>query len=246
MGRDGRRNRDEAMVEKNRRTQVITAITALLFLLVCGGIGYWSAQPPTPSTQKGADLSAQEAKQQLFAQVYARNPFLGDPHAPVKIVEFGDYKCPACKAWMQSIFPQLKSKWIDTHQVQFFFVNDPFLGQDSTTAALAAEAVFHQKAEAFWTYSEAIYRHQKGEREVWATPEYLVQIAEQEVPGIDAPRLMNDIQKQTYAADVRADQSIADQVGVELIPALFINGKSVDDPFQMTSIQAVIEEVSRP
>lgn len=31
-------------------------------------------------------------------------PVYGDPEAPVTVVEFGDYKCPGCKAWMKVFF----------------------------------------------------------------------------------------------------------------------------------------------
>ena len=41
-------------------------------------------------------------------------PILGSSDAPVTVVEFGDFKCPACKAWGESIFPQLIKDYVDT------------------------------------------------------------------------------------------------------------------------------------
>src|SRR5690606_36063307 len=83
---------------------------------------------------------------------YVGLPVLGDPNAPIKIVEFGDYKCPACSVFNELIKPQIQSEYIDQGKVAFYFMNYPFLGTDSDTAALAAQAVYHQSNEAFWSY----------------------------------------------------------------------------------------------
>ncbi len=39
-----------------------------------------------------------------------KQPTLGKEDAPVSIIEFGDFKCPACKAWGERIFPQLQKR----------------------------------------------------------------------------------------------------------------------------------------
>jgi len=50
-------------------------------------------------------------------------PTLGETNAPIVITEFGDYKCPACKAWGEQIFPQLQKDYIDSGKVKFSYVN---------------------------------------------------------------------------------------------------------------------------
>lgn len=66
-------------------------------------------------------------------------PTLGDPDAPITVVEFGDFKCPACKAWGENIFPQLVNDYVDTGQVKFSFINVLFHGEESELGSLAAE-----------------------------------------------------------------------------------------------------------
>ena len=42
------------------------------------------------------------------------DPSLGDPKAPVTIIEFGDYQCPFCRQFWRDTFPRLKKEYIDT------------------------------------------------------------------------------------------------------------------------------------
>lgn len=50
---------------------------------------------------------------------------LGDPNAPVKIVEFSDYECPFCARYSQSTFLRLKQNFIDTGRVYYEFKDFP-------------------------------------------------------------------------------------------------------------------------
>lgn len=46
---------------------------------------------------------------------------MGDPNAPIKIEEFGDFQCPFCERFHQETEPLLKQYYVDTGQVQFVF-----------------------------------------------------------------------------------------------------------------------------
>jgi protein-disulfide isomerase len=44
---------------------------------------------------------------------------LGDPNAPVKIVEYASYTCPHCANFHETVFKPLKAEYIDTGKVHF-------------------------------------------------------------------------------------------------------------------------------
>lgn len=46
---------------------------------------------------------------------------LGDPAAPVTIIEYASTTCPHCKAWHDEILPQIKAKYLDTHKARLFY-----------------------------------------------------------------------------------------------------------------------------
>ena len=75
---------------------------------------------------------------------YQDEPVLGESSAPVKIVEFGDYKCPYCKQFDASFFPLIDKELIQTGKVQFFFLNYPFINTDSSRASEFSEVVYKE------------------------------------------------------------------------------------------------------
>ncbi|HET7615380.1 MAG TPA: thioredoxin domain-containing protein, partial [Bacillales bacterium] len=107
---------------------------------------------------------------------YDAQPMLGNEDAPVKIVEFGDYRCSVCYHFDQKFFPKLKKQFIETGKASFYFMNYPILGQGSVRAALASESVFRRSPEAFWKYHETVYDHQGPEDKEWATTDFLVRL----------------------------------------------------------------------
>ncbi|WP_051286900.1 DsbA family protein [Paenibacillus taiwanensis] len=175
--------------------------------------------------QQSTEIGKQQREERVVDFKLEGQPILGSPEAKVTVVEFGDYKCPACKFWEDTNYKQLKADFIDTGKIQFSFMNYPFIAPDSRTAALAGEAVYAHNPEAFWAYHEAIYAGQKDEREQWATPEYLVEIAKQAVPDLDSAQLLKQIQDETYKKEVDQDLAFVQQAKPQGTPAFYINGK---------------------
>lgn len=176
---------------------------------------------------------------------YDHLPRLGSNEAPVKIVEFGDFKCPACKNVNSIIKPQLVEDFVNQGKASFYFVNLPFLGPDSYTAALAAQSVYHQNEEDYWTYFDAIYNNQGDETTVWATADALVEIAKLANVSVDYDLLKKDIEEQTYAAEVDAQYAKGDGIGVNSTPTLFINGVQYKDNIgDYAKLKQAIEDAS--
>jgi protein-disulfide isomerase len=174
---------------------------------------------------------------------YASQPTIGQANAPVKIAEFGDFKCPICKTFAATIYPQLKKDFIDTGKVQMSFINFSFI-DGSTPAAIAAESVFHQNKAAFWPYYDAIYKNQQDEKTDWATSDYLTNIAKTEKLPVDYDLLKKDIDGKAYEKEVTADNSIAKSANVSGTPSIFINGFFVpfESTMDYTKLKAAIEK----
>jgi protein-disulfide isomerase len=175
---------------------------------------------------------------------YGNLPVLGDSNAPIKIVEFGDYKCPSCQFFSQNIAPQLKKDYIDTGKVALYFMNYTIIGPDSTTAALAAQSVFHQNNDSYWKYYDALYKKQGNERVQWATPDFLTELARTENIGVDLNKLKQDIASKTYQSEIDAHNRLAKSKGVTGTPTLFLNGVKMDDktPFDYKFLKAAVDK----
>jgi len=46
------------------------------------------------------------------------DPTLGDPDAPVTIIEFAEFRCPYCAKFMWATFPELEETYIKTGKVR--------------------------------------------------------------------------------------------------------------------------------
>ena len=118
-------------------------------------------------------MNQQEAPVMETAQTdIAGQPTLGESDAPVTVVEFGDFKCPSCKAWGEMIYPQLVEDYVNTGEVEFAYINVFFHGNESVLGSLAAESVFEHSPEAYWDFHKALFAAQPVEDHdaAWITP----------------------------------------------------------------------------
>ncbi|BBH20767.1 putative disulfide bond formation protein D [Paenibacillus baekrokdamisoli] len=155
---------------------------------------------------------------------YDQIPTLGKADAPIKIVEFGDYKCPVCKDFREKIEQPLKKDFIDKGTASFSFMNFTIISEDSKTAALAGQSIYHQNKDEFWKFYDAIYTNQGSETVAWATPDYLVELAKREKLAVDYDKLKSDIVNGTYQSEVAAHYAKAQKLNLNSTPSIFING----------------------
>ncbi len=63
---------------------------------------------------------------------------MGNPNAPVHIIEYGDFQCPYCLKFWTETEPQLIKEYVNTGKVYFEFRSFPIIGPESAWAAEAA------------------------------------------------------------------------------------------------------------
>ena len=74
------------------------------------------------------------------------DPVIGDPNAPITIVEFSDFQCPFCARFNIQTLPLLMEEYIDTGKVKLVFRDFPItsIHPNALPAALAAECANEQ------------------------------------------------------------------------------------------------------
>ena len=214
--------------------QRLTIVTAVVVALALVGIIAYSRFQPR------ADAAVTTPVAATGELSYENQPTLGDAAAPVKLAVFEDFKCPACKFFEDNVFPGLERDYLDTGRAQLVFVNFPFIGPDSTTAAVAGECAYRQNEAAFWEYKTVLYRAQGAERAEWATPARLEELA-QNVGDLDAAELRTCIDEQRYAAEVTSDLDMAQAVGVNSTPSLFVNGTKLENANDYEAVKEAID-----
>lgn len=170
---------------------------------------------------------------------YEKQPHLGSPDAKVKVVEFADYKCPACARWSVANMERFKQEYVDTGKVELFFMNFAFIDRDSILAASAGEAIFHQSNEKFWEFNSKLFEQQGDETQIWATPSFLLDFVKNNIEGIDYDLFEKDLKEHTYMLDVKEDYKTGGNYGVNGTPQFFVNNQLVRDTSYETLAAAV-------
>ncbi|WP_433945969.1 DsbA family protein [Paenibacillus sp. SN-8-1] len=208
----------EEQLQKQRMKRFIwfTSVAVLLILIIV----VFSIKPNSSTSGDNPNSSSKVINPNF---PYDTLPVLGNKEAKVKVVEFGDYQCPACKQFTETVKPQLVKDYIDKGLVSFYFMNFSFIGDESNLAALAAQAVYHQSNEAFWKYYEALYREQGAENSGRITPAYLVELAKKENLQIDYNKLQQDIDNKVYQDEVDKHNAKTNELNIQSSPTVYVN-----------------------
>ncbi len=147
-------------------------------------------------------------------------PFLGNKDAKVTVIEYADYQCPFCEKFYTEVYPQLKSKYIDTGKIKFIYQDFAFLGADSNTAAEATHCAADQNK--FWQYHDYLFTHQGQENGGWATLDHQKQFAA--AVGLNAGQFNQCMTSGKYKDQVAKETAAGKSYGVTGTPSVFVNG----------------------
>tara|TARA_B110000438_G_scaffold204425_1_gene196132 strand:- start:102 stop:806 length:705 start_codon:yes stop_codon:yes gene_type:complete len=105
------------------------------------------------------------------------SPILGDPNAPITLVEFGDYQCHYCNVFFQNIEEDIIKNYVDTGKVKIIFKDYNIIGPDSINSSHGAHCAGEQGL--FWEYHDILYSNWTGENNGWASPTNLKVFADE-------------------------------------------------------------------
>jgi protein-disulfide isomerase len=148
-------------------------------------------------------------------------PALGDPKAPVTIVEYSDFECPVCRNLhdaLRAMLPNYAGK------VRVIFKDFPIeqLHPWARTAALAGRCAYQQKPDAFWRLYDLIYDNQDliSAANAWTK---MVDYAGQS--GLDVDTFKSCMASPEAAAAVNASHANGEKLEVNSTPTVFVNGR---------------------
>ncbi len=144
-----------------------------------------------------------------------RDHVRGPDHAPVTLVEYGDFECPYC-GQAEGVIRELLAEHGD--DVRYVWRHLP-LNDVHPHAQLAAEASEAAAAQGrFWEMYDILLSHQ-GE----LTPRDVEGYANE--LGLDVDRFREELRRREHAPRVSEDVASADESGVSGTPTFFINGR---------------------
>jgi protein-disulfide isomerase len=235
---------------------MLTAGAAALALLLagCGGGGGNGQAPAADNTP----LKQVPAPNGDWTQTVVETPEggfrMGNPNAPVKLVEYGSLSCPHCAEFEEQGGPPLRDKYVKSGQVSWEFRTYLLFGPDAGISSL----LHCQDASAVFPFIEQLYADQRnwGGR-LQSLPEAQMQQIQSLPPREAAPALLRATgldeffrQRGMPASRIQsclADPAVLDKVaaitkrgndeGVNGTPSFFINGKSAENTASWAALE---------
>ena len=153
---------------------------------------------------------------------------LGDPNAPVTIVEYSDYQCPFCRRYVQETMSQLKENFIDTGRVYYVFKDFPIASLHPLAYRLHEAALCVSDAtgtEGYWQAHDLIFA--LAELFQVDTIEQMDAAILNTFADNDLPDVSVCLEGNIYAEAVQNGVNEGIQLGINGTPSFFINGYPV-------------------
>lgn len=161
---------------------------------------------------------------------------MGDPNAPVKIVVYEDFQCPACRNYSLNIEPAIIENYITTGKVYYEFKQFPFLdsngpGNESHQAANASLCAAAQGR--FWDYHDMLFANWIGENVGSFTDKRLVAFAED--LGLNMDEFNSCFNSNEFQSKINEDLAAGRDANVSSTPSVFVNGQLVQITYDQIS-----------
>jgi protein-disulfide isomerase len=197
------------------RNILIVAGGAVAVAAIAAAVWFGTRPPsagPPPVAVASADKSA-------LLNVQPGDHVLGDPKAPITLIEYASFTCPHCAHFHTKILPELKKKWIDSGKVKLVYRDFP-LDQVAAKAAQIAECAGNDR---YFGVIDLIFRGQ----EQWALgADPIAELAKPlRIAGLGDKEIKECLANEAKANEVIADYKGGEALGVNSTPTLFIDGQ---------------------
>jgi protein-disulfide isomerase len=242
----------ELTITKRRLLSGIAMAGAVAALSACSDEKSASAEQPVPAvsnetTASTTSVEMPKADRDIDMEAALKpGPLkemtLGDPNAPVKIIEYMSMTCPHCAHFHETTFDAIKTKYVDSGKVYFVLREFPF-PQD--TASLAAFMLARCTTEdKFFPFVSMFLKQQRA----WAAPDNgdvrgaMLQLSK--LGGFTQETFDACLTNAKLAGDVSATRDRgAEEFGVNSTPTFLINGKAYSGDMSVDSMSALIDSL---
>ena len=161
------------------------------------------------------------------------DPSIGPADAAITLVEFGDYQCPYCIQWYNTVAGRLLADY--KGKIRFVFKDLPLVSihPNAQSAAEAADCAGEQ--DSYWPYHDALFGEKHG-LGAQAYSQYASDL------GMDVSAFDDCVATHRYKNKVDANAGFAQNLGINSTPTFFINGLAVVGAQPYAVFQQVIDK----
>lgn len=172
------------------------------------------------------------------APVTAADHVRGPADAPVTMIEYSDFQCPACEAYYPVVEKLLASSSVPIRMIYRHFPLPQH--PNAIPAALVAEAAADQGK--FWDMYHLLFANHAD----WTplsdpTPVFTGYAT---TLGLDMARFKADLSSSTLRDRIQANEDEGIKIGINATPTFFINGRAVSNPQSYAEFQTLIQQAA--
>lgn len=162
---------------------------------------------------------------------------VGDPDAPVTIIEYASMTCPHCRTFHKEVYPILKEKYIDTGIAKLYFREFPF-DPAAAAAFMLAQCAGEDK---YFSMIDVLFEKQS----VWSRGKVVDELFKiSKLAGFTQESFNACLKNQELLDNVLAIQKkAAEDYGVDATPTFFINGTKYRGSMSAEEMGKVIESL---
>jgi protein-disulfide isomerase len=172
----------------------------------------------SPVPTWAADPGANPADLKNLLKIQADDRILGNPNAPITIIEYASMTCPHCAHFADDVLPELKKKWIDTGKVKLVLRDFPLDGEAVHASMIARCA----PPDRFYAFVDTFF----ADQDKWVTvPDYqtaltrLAELGGMSKAEVDKCLANNALENQILNSRLVASKDLA----VDATPTFFVN-----------------------
>lgn len=167
---------------------------------------------------------------------------MGSATAPLEVIEFGDFECPACNQFAEITEPDVRAQLVNTGKLRFRFIDIPLSMHRNTLNASVAAACADEQGQ-FWPLHDLLYSKQdQWNGESTDNPDKVIKALAHTLPGLDAPKFDECLDSRRTLSKVQAHMKLGDERGVRGTPTFVIGSKMYNSVMGIDAFKQAVNE----
>ncbi len=226
----GRGSKSVAAANKAGNMKMFYGAVAAVALLGVGAILYVSNSGKEPVVTLDPNV-----KPSVFAGYV-----MGNEHAPVEVVEFGDFECPGCGVWFDMTEPDVRQKLVQTGLIRFRFYDFPLPMHPNALSAHVAAGCADRQGK-FWEMHDKVFAGQaQWNTAATSNPKKVFNGYAKDI-GINTREWAKCYDDREPLPHIMANVAEGQRLGVRGTPTFIIGNKVLNDGAPFERIKAYVD-----
>lgn len=194
---------------------VVVVVAIVLGVVLTGGSNSNSSSSSGPAVKlpQASDVSS------MFAGIPQHGNVLGNPKAPLTMIEYIDLQCPYCRQFETEALPTVVDRYVKPGKLKIDSRIIAFIGPDSHRGRQAAFAAAKQNK--MFNFTQLLYDNQGTENTGWLS-DSMIKSAASSVPGLNVNQMLADKGSSSVADQLQTIDAQAKAAAVNSTPTIYL------------------------